>query len=308
MSLQSVRRAMIGRTVSHYRILEKLGGGGMGVVYKAEDINLKRLVALKFLSEELYRDPKALERFEREARSAALLNHPNICGIYEIEEDEGKPVLVMEYLEGEPLSRHIAGKPMEPRELVAIAVKVAEALETAHEQGIIHRDINPGNIYLTPRGPKVLDFGLAKLMQPPPSDAAPDDDTALGLPYSDEPTTSGDQMPGTAFYMSPEQVKGEELDPRSDLFSFGVVLYEMATGQRPFRGRNVVLTLHAVLNRRPLAPRQVNPRVPARLETIIGKALEKDRAKRYQSAKELRQDLEVVQRELEQLAAGGKLP
>jgi TolB-like protein/predicted Ser/Thr protein kinase len=298
---------LLGRTVSHYRILEKLGGGGMGVVYKAEDINLKRIVALKFLSPDLYKDPQALERFEREARSAALLNHPNICGIYEIEEDEGKPVLVMEYLEGQPLSKHIAGKALDPRELVSIAVKVAEALETAHEQGIIHRDIKPGNIYLTPRGPKVLDFGLAKLVEPP-AEAAADDDTALGLPYADDPTSSGDQMPGTAFYMSPEQIKGDDLDPRSDLFSLGVVLYEMATGIRPFRGRNVVLTLHAILHRKPLPPRQINPRVPPRLETIIGKALEKDRDQRYQSAKELRQDLEVVKRELELLASGGKLP
>src|SRR5207249_4494965 len=161
-----------------------------------------------------------------EARSAALLNHPNICGIYEIEEDEGKPVLVMEYLEGEPLSKHIAGKALDPRELVGFGVKVAEALETAHEQGIIHRDIKPGNIYLTPRGPKVLDFGLAKVMQPP-AETAPEDDTALGLPYADDPTSSGDQMPGTAFYMSPEQIKGDDLDARSDLFSLGVVLYEM---------------------------------------------------------------------------------
>lgn len=297
---------MIGRTVSHYRILAKLGGGGMGVVYKAEDVNLKRTVALKFLSEQLYNDPHALERFEREARSAALLNHPNICGIYEIEEDEGKPVLVMEYLEGEPLSHRIGGKPMDPRELVEIAVKVAEALEAAHAQGIIHRDVKPGNIFLTKLGPKVLDFGLAKVVQEPLEEPA--DETASGLPFADEPISTADQMPGTAFYMSPEQVKGQEIDPRSDLFSFGTVLYEMATGERPFKGRNVVLTLHSIIHRRPLAPRQVNPRVPPRLETIVGKALEKDPARRYQSATELRQDLEIVRRELDLLAAGGKLP
>jgi len=296
---------LIGRTVSHYRILSKLGGGGMGVVYQAEDVNLKRLVALKFLSEQLYNDPHALERFEREARSAALLNHPNICGIYEIEEDEGKPVLVMEYLEGEPLSRRIGGQPMDARELVALAIKVAEALEAAHAQGIIHRDIKPGNIFLTKVGPKVLDFGLAKVVEPPPETP---DETASGLPVPDEALSTGDQMPGTAFYMAPEQVKGESVDARSDLFSFGTVLYEMATGQRPFKGRNVVLTLHAIIHRRPLAPRQVNPRVPPRLEAIIGKALEKEPAKRYQSARELRDDLVIVQRELDLLAAGGKLP
>jgi TolB-like protein/predicted Ser/Thr protein kinase len=298
---------LIGRTVSHYRILDKLGGGGMGVVYKAEDINLKRLVALKFLSDQLYNDRLALERFEREARSAALLNHPNICGIYEIEEDDGKPVLVMEYLEGEPLSHRIAGKPMDPRELAGIAIKVADALEAAHAQGIVHRDIKPANIYLTKVGPKVLDFGLAKVLQPAALEL-PDDDTAAGSPVPDEPLSTADQMPGTAFYMSPEQVKGETIDARSDLFSFGTVLYEMATGERPFKGRNVVLTLHAIIHRRPLAPRQANPRVPPRLETVIGKALEKDPATRYQSAKEMRDDLVIVQRELDLLAAGGKLP
>jgi eukaryotic-like serine/threonine-protein kinase len=207
----------------------------------------------------------------------------------------------MEYLEGEPLSQRIAGRPLDPSEAVGIAIKVAEALETAHAQGIIHRDVKPGNIFLTKLGPKVLDFGLAKVVE---QTAVPEDETSGGLPYAEEPASTADQMPGTAFYMSPEQVKGDELDPRSDLFSFGTVLYEMATGQRPFRGRNIVLTLHAILHRKPLAPRQLNPRIPPRLETVIGKALEKDRAKRYQDARELRQDLEVVQRELELLAGG----
>ena len=284
---------MIGQTISHYRILGKLGGGGMGVVYEAEDLRLGRHVALKFIPENLVGDSKSLERFEREARAASQLNHPNICTIHAIEDNAGHPFIVMEKLEGESLKQHIHGKPVEVEELLEVAVQVGDALVASHAKGIIHRDIKPANIYLTPGGQvKVLDFGLAKLAR----------DKQVGLtddtPIEDSLTAVG-VIPGTAVYMSPEQARSEELDPRSDLFSFGVVLYEMATGKKPFHGTNVVTTLDAVLNQKPASPLTLNPEIPPELEGIIGKAMEKDRNSRYDSAASMKADLQRLKKETE---------
>jgi eukaryotic-like serine/threonine-protein kinase len=284
---------MIGQTISHYRILGKLGSGGMGVVYEAEDLRLGRHVALKFIPENLIGDQKALERFEREARSASQLNHPNICTIHDIDDNNGHPFIVMEKLEGESLKQRIRGKPVELDQLLDVAVQVGDALAASHAKGIIHRDIKPANIYLTPAGQvKVLDFGLAKLAR----------EKQLGLtedtPFEDSLTAVG-VIPGTAVYMSPEQARSEELDPRSDLFSFGVVLYEMATGQKPFHGNNVVTTLDAVLNQKPVSPLKLNPQLPTELEGIIGKAMEKDRGKRYESAQVMKTDLQRLKKETE---------
>jgi serine/threonine protein kinase len=276
---------MIGQTVSHYRILSKLGGGGMGIVYEAEDLRLGRHVALKFIPDHLARDPVSLERFTREARAASQLNHPNICTIHDIEDGAGQPFIVMEKLEGESLKQRIHGQPLALEDLLDIAVQVADALAVSHAKGIVHRDIKPANIFLTPNGQvKILDFGLAKLAK----------DQSVGTTTDsslEESLTQVGVIPGTAVYMSPEQARSEDLDVRSDIFSFGVVLYEMATGKKPFTGSNVVMTLHAVINVKPASPRSINPSVPTELEAIIGKAMEKDRNQRYKNATEMKADL-----------------
>jgi serine/threonine protein kinase len=284
---------MIGQTVSHYRILGKLGGGGMGVVYEAEDLKLGRHVALKFIPENLVGDPKSLERFTREARAASLLNHPNICTIHGIEDNHGHPFIVMEKLEGESLKQCISGKPVDTEKLLDISTQVADALAASHAKGIVHRDIKPANIFLTPSGQvKVLDFGLAKLVH----NVGTDSDHALA---ADNSLTAVGVIPGTAVYMSPEQARSEEIDFRSDLFSFGVVMYEMSTGKKPFSGKNSLMTLDAVLHDRPVPPGELNPKVPVELEGIIGKAMEKDRTERYQSATQMKADLQQLKREHE---------
>jgi len=283
---------MIGQTVSHYRILGKLGGGGMGVVYEAEDLKLGRHVALKFIPENLTGDPKSLERFEREARAASLLNHPNICTIHGIEDNNGHPFIVMEKLEGESLKQCISGHAVETEKLLDISIQVADALAASHAKGIVHRDIKPANIFLTPSGQvKVLDFGLAKLLH----NVGTDSDGAL----ADNSLTAVGVIPGTAVYMSPEQARSEEIDSRSDLFSFGVVMYEMSTGKKPFSGKNSLMTLDAVLHEKPVPPGELNPKVPVELEGIIGKAMEKDRKERYQSATQMKADLQQLKRENE---------
>ena len=282
---------MIGQTVSHYRILGKLGGGGMGVVYEAEDLKLGRHVALKFIPDNLTGDPKALERFEREARAASQLNHPNICTIHGIEENNGHPFIVMEKLEGQSLKQRINGQAMDLEPVLDISIQVAEALAASHAKGIVHRDIKPANIFLTPSGQvKVLDFGLAKLVH----NLGTDDEAG-----ADNSLTAVGVIPGTAVYMSPEQARGETIDGRSDLFSFGVVMYEMSTGKKPFTGNNSLVTLDAVLHQKPMPPRQLNPKLPMELEGIVGKAMEKDRTRRYQGALEMRSDLALLKRETE---------
>ncbi len=283
---------MIGQTVSHYRILGKLGGGGMGVVYEAEDLKLGRHVALKFIPENLVGDPKSLERFEREARAASLLNHPNICIIHGIEDNNGHPFIVMEKLEGESLKQSIAGQAMPTERVLDISIQVADALAASHAKGIVHRDIKPANIFLTPGGQvKVLDFGLAKLVHNLGTDS---DGSAI-----DDSLTAVGVIPGTAVYMSPEQARSEEIDFRSDLFSFGVVMYEMSTGKKPFTGKNSLMTLDSVLHTKPVPPGELNPKMPVELEGIIGKAMEKDRKERYQSATQMKADLQQLKRESE---------
>jgi serine/threonine protein kinase/tetratricopeptide (TPR) repeat protein len=287
---------MIGNTLAHYRIVRKLGGGGMGIIYEAEDLKLGRRVAVKLIPEDLAHDIKSLQRFLREARAASSLNHPNICTIYEVEEHNKQPFIVMELLEGENLKQRIKGKPQPTEEILDLGVQVADALDAAHSKGIVHRDIKPANIIITPRGQaKILDFGLAKL---DPEHRAISGDGSGTSGMEDSLTALG-VVPGTAVYMSPEQVRSEEVDSRSDLFSFGVVLYEMATGQKPFVANNVVLTLQKILNDKPVSPLALNTTLPSGLEQIVGKALEKNRDARYRSAADLREDLRRLKRETE---------
>src|SRR5712692_4472325 len=296
---------MIGRTVSHYRILEKLGGGGMGVVYKAEDLRLGRHVSLKFLPEELSKDPLAIERFQREARAASSLNHPHICTIYDVDQFDGQNFIVMEFLEGQTLKHRISGRPLDLERVPEYGYQIADALEAAHAKAIIHRDIKPANIFVTDDGKlKLLDFGLAKLLPERKGvGRLAQRASTFGATTQDTHLTSDGVALGTVAYMSPEQVRGEELDERTDLFSLGLVLYEMSTGLRAFTGNTSGLIFDAILNRAPTPPARLNPTIPIQLEQIISKALEKDRELRYRTASDMRADLQRLKRDTDSARA-----